>query len=126
MPITNFEEITETLTENEMLMLPYVEKAFGKITCRENIRKSNEICDLINMYYVHENGIDKDFVPMNGVRLRKFVNYLRSNGILPIIGTSEGYFVNYQREELEKQIKSLKERANGILNAAAGLEKFII
>lgn len=123
--ITNFEEITETLSDKEMILLPYVEKAFSKITCKANAMKTNNLCELINMLYVQENGMDKDFVPMNGVRLRKFVNYLRSSGELPIIGTSDGYFVSYSKEELEKQIRSLHERASSINKCAEGLKRFL-
>lgn len=123
--ITNFEELTETLTEKELILLPYVEKAFGKITCKASATKSNDLCERINMLYVQDNGMDKFYIPMNGIRLRKFVNYLRTNKMLPIIGTSEGYFVTYIPEEIEKQIKSLTERANGILSAAEGLKRFL-
>lgn len=126
MPITNFEEITETLTEGELMMLPYVKMGFEKFTTKENAIKSDSLCEIINHLYIMENGFVGDFVPMNGVRLRKFVNYLRKNSILPVIGVKNGYFVNYQQEELENQIKSLTERANGILVAAEGLKRFLI
>lgn len=123
--VTLFEEITETLTEKEMLLLPYVERVFKKFDKKSLQVKTNVICEVINNLYVHECGLDKFYIPMNGVRLRKFVNYFRVNGILAIIGTSEGYFVTNDKIEIEKQIKSLTERANGILAAAEGLKNLL-
>ena len=59
------------------------------------------------------------------VRLRKFVNYYRSRGELPICATSEGYFISFENSVLESQIKSLEERAHGIMLAARGLKKHL-
>lgn len=123
--ITNFEEITENLTEEEKDLLPYLKKVLNKFSNRENAIKSENLCDIINQVYIMENGFDSMKKPMNGVRLRKLVNHSRREGIIPIIATSEGYFITFDQTEIEKQIKSLKERANGILKAAAGLETFI-
>lgn len=123
--VTNFEEITEELNEKELNLLPYVERAFKKFTSRQNAGKSHDICGMISFLYLSEEGINEDYTPINGARLRKFVNYFRKNGILPIIGTKEGYFVTNDRDEIEKQIKSLTERASGIITAANGLNKFL-
>ena len=59
------------------------------------------------------------------VRLRKMVNFIRCNAIVPLIGTSNGYYVSYNKEEVAKQIQSLNERASSIMNAANGLNKFV-
>jgi len=58
-------------------------------------------------------------------RLRKCSNYIRTNGILPLIATSQGYYVSYDKQEINSQIQSLVERANSILKSAEGLKKFI-
>jgi hypothetical protein len=62
---------------------------------------------------------------MNGPRLRKMVNYIRTNGIIPLIATSHGYFTTDCKETISEQIKSLQERANSIERCAAGLKKFL-
>ena len=60
------------------------------------------------------------------VRLRKIVNYIRTNGLIPLIATSSGYYVDYSPEKvIESQIKSLKERSSSIYHCAVGLEKIL-
>jgi hypothetical protein len=53
------------------------------------------------------------------------VNYIRTNGIIPLIATSNGYFTSDCKETIQEQIKSLQERANSIERCAAGLRKFL-
>jgi len=124
--ITNFEEITEQLSESEKHLLPCVEIVLKKFATKENSCKSFSLCEIINQLYIMENGFIGEFVPMNGVRLRKCVNHLRRNGILPVIATKDGYYVTNNQKELADQIKSLNERAAGIMAAANGLNKFVI
>lgn len=64
-------------------------------------------------------------IKLTGPRLRKLVNYIRSNGLLPLIATSQGYFTTDCKETIAEQIKSLQERANSIKNCAIGLENFL-
>jgi hypothetical protein len=45
--------------------------------------------------------------------------------MLPIIGSSNGYYVSYDPDVIQEQIKSLKERANSILGCSNGLSKFL-
>ena len=45
--------------------------------------------------------------------------------MIPLIATSNGYYVDYSKETLEAQIKSLKERASSINRCAQGLETFL-
>lgn len=123
--ITNFEELTEPLNEKEMQLEPYVIKVLKNLIGKENIAKNDDVCDRINMFVVMENGAINQIPHMNGRLLRRFVNHFRSNGQLPVIATSQGYYVSYNKNEIASQIKSMNERANGILAAAKGLEKFI-
>jgi len=53
--------------------------------------------------------------------LRKLTHFLRCNSILPLIATSKGYYVSYDNAEIDKQIKSLQERAAAIIESANGL-----
>ena len=58
-------------------------------------------------------------------RLRKLVNYIRSNSLIPLIATSQGYFTTDCKQTIQEQIKSLQERANSIERCAQGLKKFL-
>lgn len=118
--IENFEEITEELSEEEKKLIPILIKGFLAHN-KNNPIKSKDICEAINNKRVLY-GLKRQF---NGVRLRKITNYIRSNGILPLIATSDGYYTSNDTSEIKKQIESLKQRANAILNSATGLEIFI-
>jgi len=111
--ITNFEEITVELTEKELALVPVFVRAFGKYG-KENPIKASEIVKQCNK---------KQPKTITEPRLRKICNYIRSNSLLPLIATSSGYYVSNDAEEIEKQIKSLTERANSILKCAEGLRK---
>jgi len=54
------------------------------------------------------------------------VNFIRVNSLIPLIATSEGYFVSYDKEEIMKEIKSMDERASAIIGAANGLRIFTV
>lgn len=138
--ITNFEEITEDLTDLEREYLPDVEKALANIlTTKQNLStelivllgkfpkpiKQAEIVKQLNANLIAKHGLFCQ-MRLNTVRLRKYFNYFRTNGILPIVATSDGCYITTDKEEIEKQIKSLSERANQIQRAAEGLKKFLI
>lgn len=118
--ITNFESVTEELTDLELLVLPSVISAFGKYT-KENPIKAPEIIKRMNENFKSKGGK----LRMSEPRLRKMCNYIRSNGLLPLISTSNGYYVSTSKKEIENQIKSLNQRASSILRSAEGLKKFI-
>ena len=114
--ITNFESITADLNKDEMLQLSTV------VETLKNIRiptKASVIVDFLRVP-MWLNG-----VKFTDVKLRKYANYIRSNGLLPLIATSDGYFVTSDTEKIEKQIKSLEQRANSIMKCADGMRKFI-
>lgn len=109
--ITNFEEITKRLNDVEKTQLPYVIKILYGI---RSPLKTPEVLALLS-------GVG---VKITGVRLRKFINLIRSFGLVPVIGTSRGYYTSFAHDEIKKQIKSMRERADAINNAADGMEKF--
>lgn len=114
--IKNFEEVTKELTEDELSIIPYLVKGFTGHDAISPI-KSDEIISKMNYFL-----ITNEFkVRMTGPRLRKCCNYIRSNSIIPLIATSEGYYVSWNKEEIEYQIKSLRQRAQSIINCADGL-----
>jgi hypothetical protein len=53
------------------------------------------------------------------------VNYIRTNSIIPLIATSNGYFTSNCKETIQDQVKSLQERASSIMRCAEGMKKFL-
>jgi hypothetical protein len=113
--ITNFEKITAELSNKEKSVVPIIRHLFQSHIGKERAVKAPEFCKKITQT------ISWSF---SEVRLRKVINYLRKNALLPIIGTSQGYYLSYSNTELDKEIKSLLERANAIIECAKGLQKF--
>lgn len=114
--ITNFEEITQELTADEMVLCRQIVLGLRTKT-KDNPIKSDEIVNKMNQ----ANPKNK----LTGARLRKIINYIRSNGILPVIATSNGYYTSNDKSEIQKQILSLYQRARSIETCADGLKKFI-
>jgi hypothetical protein len=120
MSITNFEEFTHELTSEEMEILPIVVHGF------RNYKKANPIKSELIVTRLNEYLLVRGYkIKMTGVRLRKIVNYIRTNGIIPLIANSHGYFTSDCKETIQEQIKSLQERANSIERCAEGLKKFL-
>lgn len=119
--ITNFEVITCELSETEkMLLAPLI--AGLKRRTKSNPITADEIIPNMNRYLIEKKA---DF-KLTGARLRKIVNYIRVNHLLPLMATSEGYYTAESVDEIKGQIKSLEERASAIQKAADGLKKFLI
>jgi len=114
--IDNFEFITYELTEQELGMVEPIMNGFKRYTKQTPIKAA----DVVTRYNSYTNTKD-----LSQPRLRKIVNFIRTNGLLPLIATSSGYYVSTDKEEIEKQIKSLIQRSNSILNCANGLKKFL-
>ncbi len=120
MSVTNFTKETKELSEEEKLIIPWIISGFQTKT-KESPIKAPTIVKKVNEILLEKGRSFK----LSEVRLRKICNYIRSNGLLPLIATSNGYFVSYDKKEIESQIDSLKDRAYAILNSAKGLEKFL-
>ena len=117
--ITNFEEITKEMTEDEKKLVPVIIKGLSTKT-KDNPIKGADIVSAIN------NQRDKLGIKVfSEPRLRKIVNFIRTESILPLMGTSNGYYCTKDRTELESQIESLTQRAEAIMTSANGLKKFI-
>lgn len=114
--ITNFETITDELTEHELSLVPLLVQGFRKHGINSPI-KAPEIVHGMNRHLQ-----SKKFTE---ARLRKCVNYIRSNSIIPLIATSSGYYVSFDQDVIKSQIKSLEQRARSIQNCADGLNKFL-
>lgn len=118
--IKNFENITRELNEDELVLVPLMINGFKKHTI-DNPIKSDVVVKKMNDYF-QKNGMK---MKMTGARLRKIVNYIRSNSLQPLIATSKGYFVSNDVDVILDQILSLNQRANSIKECANGLELLI-
>lgn len=121
--IETFEDITAPLSEDELRVLPFIVAGLERRTSSNPVT-SKEIVEAINRN-LEKYQVDKRF-KMNGARLRKMVNYLRVKSVLCVIATSEGYFTTDDPVIIEKNIRSLEERAGAIVAAAEGLKRFLI
>jgi len=120
--ITNFEKITENLNPNDLKYLGLVRVTLEKELVGK-FKKDVEVVEILNDAISEVNNPFN--YRMTSVKLRKFVNHLRSTGMLPIIGTSKGYKVTFNQDEIRANIQGLNERSNSILAAANGLKSFL-
>jgi hypothetical protein len=118
--ITGFETYTHELTNEELEILPLVMHGFRHYK-KTNPIKAELIVSRMNVF-LQENEYK---IRLTQPRLRKLVNYIRSNGLLPLIATSHGYFTSDCKQTIQEQIQSLQERANSIERCAQGLKKFL-
>lgn len=118
--ITTFEIITQDLTEKDRPYLNVLLQGFATKT-KKNPITEKELVIRVNSQYQNL-GLPKR---ITGVKVRKLVNFIRVNAMLPLIATSKGYYISYDKEEIANQIKSLQERSNSILSASNGLNKFL-
>lgn len=118
--VTNFEEITKELTKEEKQCIKYLIVGFEKRT-KQNPILAKDVVKGINIVYVGL-GIKSKFT---SVKLRKMTNFIRANGILPLIATSKGYFTSTDKEDIQNQINSLHERASSINKSASGMYKYL-
>lgn len=118
--IDNFEDFTHELSDDELKLVPLVISGFKNYTINNPI-KSDTIVKRMNEFLTKN-----DYpIKMSGVRLRKIVNHIRTNGLQPLIATSKGYFVSEDKEVIQEQINSLNQRANSIKRCADGLSKYL-
>ena len=114
--IKTFEQFTYDLTDKEKAILPVLINGF-KFYNKNNPIKEPDIVKKFNERNPN--------LKLSGVRLRKLVNHIRVNSLLPLIATSKGYFVCYDKSIITTQIESLEQRANSINNCANGLKKLL-
>mgnify|MGYP003403515197 CR=1 FL=1 len=112
--ITNFEELTCDLTEEELMLVPLIISGL-KTKTKETAITGDEIVAKINIL--------KNKKVLSPVKLRKIINFIRSRSMLPVIATSKGYFCSVDPNELNKQYQSLMERIKAMQSAADGILK---
>ena len=118
--VINFADQTHELSDVEIHLLDFVKELFiqhdevNPVHGYRIVARINAHCENKGINY-----------KISEPRLRKMVNYFRSNSIIPLMATSQGYYVSYDPVLIKSQIDSLCQRAGSIANCASGLQKFI-
>jgi hypothetical protein len=103
--LKNFEKITVELTPIELEYVEFLGQWFMANQGKKNTLKNGDIANLINRMFSKN-------IPEP--RVRKIVQFLRTNGLPNIIATSNGYFYSEDTKEIEAWIISLKQREAAI------------
>lgn len=111
----------EKLNDDEIAFLPTLKRVLLK-TNKQRPLYAKQIVDGVNKR--RDDGFTNYQLikPFTEARLRKMVNYFRCTASLPVISTSNGYFVSYDKEDILEMIKSLRARAEAILAASNGMD----
>lgn len=113
--IEGFERETAPLTDDEMRLLPIIIAGLKTKVGKEMAIHGATICQKVS----------EKFGKLTEPRLRKIVNHIRTNGMLPVIATSKGYYISHDRDEINAQIQSLEQRRESINQAIQGLARWI-
>lgn len=103
--IKGFDRETQPLTEHEIgVLLPLLVKGLQTKLGRENAVTNKHIVNALKGAY-----------KLNEARVRKIINHIRTNDLVPgLIATSEGYFIATTEAELLEYEESLKGREDAI------------
>lgn len=113
--INGFESETCELNLDEIAICDYVVKRLRHNTGKDNAVTSKKIMSKIN---------ESLGVKIDGSRLRKIVNHIRRNDLLPgLVASSLGYYIETDREEILKYIQSLRQRAEAIMAVANSMQR---
>ena len=112
--LKNFEKITIELTSQELEYVEFLGQWFMHNKGKENVVKNGDIIKLIKTAF------DKK---VTEPRVRKVVQFLRTNGLPNLIATSNGYFYSDDVVEIDAWIVSLKQREAAIREIREKAEK---
>lgn len=103
--IKGFDRETQPLTEYEVgALLPLLIEGLQTKLGRENAVTNKHIVNALKGAY-----------KLNEARVRKIINHIRTNDLVPgLIATSEGYFIATTEAELLEYEESLKGREDAI------------
>ena len=114
--ITNFETITQELTEVQKQQANILASIL-RTTSKKHQFKNKELAFI--MFIKHD-------IKCNAIQVRKMINHIRSSGTLPVIGTSKGYYISFDQDDIKKAIQGQEERIRQQQRAVNGMKKFII
>lgn len=114
MSITNFEDWTHELTEEELELIPIFKKALKLKIGKSNAITNSDI----------QKGLEKNLnIKLNPARIRKIIQYIRLTGkVERLIASSKGYYISNDKKEIIKYIESLMQRADMIQLLAKQLQ----
>lgn len=99
--LNGFDKETAPLSENELRAIPTLVSALKQAYGKENALYNQQLCRLAE-------GI-------TSARLRKLINYIRQNGLVPcLVASSKGYYVAETEQELLDYEDSLRGREAAI------------
>lgn len=107
------------MTKEEMnIILPVVMRLLREKSTPSNQLYGKRIVDWLN-YKQEQIGFTS---AMSEIRLRKCINYIRTNGLLPVIADDNGYYVTNDPIVIREMAESLRRRVASINAAASGLD----
>lgn len=103
--IKGFDQETQPLNDYEMgVLLPLLVRGLRTKIGRENAVTNKHIVNTLKGSY-----------KLNDARVRKIINHIRTNDLIPgLIATSDGYFIAQSEAELLEYEESLKGREDAI------------
>ena len=110
-------QLRELTPDEKDLILPKVVLLLRTKTDKDNPYLAPKIIDSIN-YYKEKIGFTCNF---NEARLRKIINYIRDNGLAPVLSNSNGYWYDKDPVAIIQIAISMENRAASIRGAARGL-----
>jgi hypothetical protein len=112
-----FEEITAKLTEEEQDLVPIFMKGFIYHTGKEKAITAKEI---------EQNLRDRGFGELTGPRVRKIINFIRMNNLVPgLLASYDGYWVSEDPIEISSYIESLRGRISAISAIKTQTENYL-
>ena len=114
--INGFEKYTKDLNDYEKkTLLPIMCKCFANHIGKENAVTNSVICEKMN---------DKGFEKVSEARVRKIINYIRTNNLVPrLMASGSGYYITNNPNELKDYISSLKGRKEAIEGVISAVQK---
>lgn len=110
--IPGFEDITYDLTAEEEKLIPVFVKGLSKKIGKDNAVTSTHIM--------------RKIPGLNGARVRKIINYIRNNYLVPgLLANSSGYYVSKSKEEVREYINSLGHREAAIYSVRKKMEEYL-
>lgn len=104
--IKGFEKETEVLNEYELnMLLPILLQYLPRKIGPDKSVTSNKIIE----------GLKALGLKINGARLRKLINHIRTHNLIPLlIASSKGYYISNDDNDTQRFIESLKQREDSI------------
>ena len=112
-------QLKELTHDEKILILPKLILLLRTKTDKDNPYLASRIVDSIN-YYKEKIGFTCTF---SESRLRKITNYIRDNGLAPILSNSNGYWYDKDPLTIVQIAISMESRADSIRAAAKGLRR---